>query len=177
MIRFRLDTQRRAAQCSAPSARACIRAGRAPRITDHPLELVFNRFGVIVAMTHILLPFMILPLYSVMKGIPPHYVRAAVSLGAHPFLAFWKVYVPQTIAGVGAGCLLTYILALGYYITPALVGGPADQMVSYFVAFYTNKTINWGMASALGALLLAATLLLYAVYGRLVAAGNAQPRR
>ena len=145
--------------------------------TDQPLELVFNRFGVIVAMTHILLPFMILPLYSVMKGIPPYYVRAAVSLGAHPFLAFWKVYVPQTIAGVGAGCLLTYILALGYYITPALVGGPADQMVSYFVAFYTNKTINWGMASALGALLLAATLVLYAVYGRLVAAGNPQPRR
>jgi len=137
-------------------------------IIDQPLQLVFSRVGVYISMVHILLPFMILPLYSVMKGIPPHFVRAAVSLGAHPFLAFWKVYVPQTIAGVGAGCLLTYILALGYYITPALLGGPDDQMVSYFVAFYTNRTINWGMASALGSLLLVATLLLYVVYGKLV---------
>nr|WP_314582286.1 ABC transporter permease [uncultured Pseudomonas sp.] len=136
-------------------------------IVDAPVQLVFNRTGVIISMTHVLLPFMILPLYSVMKSIPSNYVRAAISLGAHPFVAFWRVYVPQTFAGLAAGGLLTFILAIGYYVTPALVGGAADQMVSYFVAFYTNKTVNWGMASALGSLLLVATLLLYVVYGKL----------
>jgi putative spermidine/putrescine transport system permease protein len=128
--------------------------------------LLFNRVGVYIAMTHILLPFMILPLYSVMKSIPSTYQRAAVSLGSHPFAAFWRVYVPQTYAGIAAGALLVFILAIGYYITPALLGGPDDQMVSYYVAYYTNVTINWGMACALGGLLLAVTLVLYAVYGR-----------
>jgi len=131
-----------------------------------PLGLLFNRVGVYISMTHILLPFMILPLYSVMKSVPPTYQRAAVSLGSHPFAAFWRVYVPQTYPGIGAGVLLVFILAIGYYITPALLGGPNDQMVSYYIAYFTNVTINWGMACALGALLLAATLLLYVVYGR-----------
>jgi putative spermidine/putrescine transport system permease protein len=131
-----------------------------------PLALLFNRTGVYISMTHILLPFMILPLYSVMKSIPPTYQRAAISLGSHPFAAFWRVYVPQTYPGVGAGALLVFILAIGYYITPALLGGPNDQMVSYYVAYFTNVTINWGMACALGGLLLAATLVLYVIYGR-----------
>ncbi|AXY43056.1 ABC transporter permease [Halomonas sp. JS92-SW72] len=137
-------------------------------ITDSPLQLVFNRIGVFFAMVHILLPFMVLPLYSVMKGISPSYQRAAVSLGAHPFAAFWQVYVPQTVSGVAAGTILVFIMALGYYITPALVGGPGDQMVSYYVAYYTNTTNNWGMAAALGSILLLVTLLLYLVYHRLV---------
>jgi len=115
---------------------------------------------------HILLPFMILPIYSVMKGISPSYMKAAVSLGCHPFASFWRVVFPQTVAGVAAGALLVFILSIGYYITPALLGGPNDQMVSYYVAYFTNVTINWGMACALGGLLLAATLVLYAVYGR-----------
>jgi putative spermidine/putrescine transport system permease protein len=131
-----------------------------------PLALLFNRVGVYISMTHILLPFMILPLYSVMKSIPPSYQRAAISLGSHPFAAFWRVYVPQTYPGIGAGALLVFILAIGYYITPALLGGPNDQMVSYYVAYFTNVTINWGMACALGGLLLAATLVLYVIYGR-----------
>ncbi|MFM0076853.1 ABC transporter permease [Paraburkholderia sediminicola] len=131
-----------------------------------PLSLLFNRTGVYISMTHILLPFMILPLYSVMKSIPPTYQRAAISLGSHPFAAFWRVYVPQTYPGIGAGALLVFILAIGYYITPALLGGPNDQMVSYYVAYFTNVTINWGMACALGGLLLAATLVLYVIYGR-----------
>jgi putative spermidine/putrescine transport system permease protein len=141
---------------------------QALRLTEQPLQLVYNRFGVYVAMTHILLPFMVLPLYSVMRGIPPQYMRAAASLGAKPLRAFVRVYLPQTVPGIGAGCLLVFILAIGYYITPALVGGVNDQMVSYFVAFYTNQTVNWGMASALGAVLLIATLLLFALYARLV---------
>ena len=137
-------------------------------LVGQPLQLVYNRFGVYVAMTHILLPFMVLPLYSVMRGIPPQYMRAAASLGAGPVRAFLRVYLPQTVPGIGAGCLLVFILAIGYYITPALVGGANDQLVSYFVAFFTNQTINWGMASALGAVLLIVTLMLFALYARLV---------
>jgi putative spermidine/putrescine transport system permease protein len=137
-------------------------------LVSAPLQLVYNRFGVYVAMTHILLPFMVLPLYSVMRGIPPEYMRAAASLGAGPMRAFLRVYLPQTVPGIGAGCLLVFILAIGYYITPALVGGANDQLVSYFVAFFTEQTINWGMASALGAVLLIVTLMLFALYARLV---------
>ena len=95
-------------------------------------------------------------------------MRAAYSLGARPFFAFRRVYLPQVMPGVMAGCLLTFILCLGYYITPALVGGPTDQMVSYFVAFYTNRELNWGMASALGVILLTATLILYYVYNKII---------
>lgn len=137
-------------------------------LIDQPLRLIYNRFGVYVAMTHVLLPYMILPLYSVMKAIPPAYMRAAASLGAPPVAAFLRVYLPQTLPGIGAGSLLVFILTIGYFITPALVGGAGDQMVTYFIAFYTTETANWGLASALGAVLLVATLLLAAVYGKLV---------
>ena len=135
-------------------------------LIDQPLALLFNRTGVVIAMTHILLPFMILPLYSVMAGVPPTYLRAAVSLGSPPLAAFLRVHVPQTYPGIGAGALLVFILSIGYYVTPALLGGPSDQMLSYYIAQYTNVTVNWGMACALGALLLAATLVLYAIYRR-----------
>jgi putative spermidine/putrescine transport system permease protein len=137
-------------------------------LIEQPLRMIFNRFGVYVAMVHILLPFMVLPLYSVMKGVPAVYTRAATSLGATPWTAFRRVYLPQTLPGISAGCLLVFVQALGYYITPALVGGAEDQMISYLIAFYASRTINWGMAAALSILLLAATLALCAVYGRLV---------
>lgn len=137
-------------------------------LTTERAQLIFNRFGTVLAMTHIQLPFTILPIYSVMKSIPASHLRAARSLGAGPLTAFTTVYMPQTLPGVGAGCLLTFILSLGYYITPALVGGPQDQMVSYFVALYTNREMNWGQASALGAILLLITLALYWVFNRLV---------
>ena len=139
-------------------------------LVSQPLELLFNRVGVVIAMTHILLPFMILPLYSVMKSVPPSYLRAAVSLGSAPLAAFFRVVVPQTYAGIGAGALLVFILSIGYYVTPALLGGPNDQMISYYIAQYTNVNVNWGMACALGAVLLAATLVLYAVYRKLAQA-------
>ncbi len=129
---------------------------------ERAAALIYNRFGVYVAMTHVLLPFMVLPLYSVMRGIPPVYMRAAASLGAPPCAAFCQVYLPQTLPGIGAGCLLVFILALGYYITPALVGGAADQMLSYFVAFYTIQTRQLGHGGgARRSLLLVATLVLY----------------
>ena len=137
-------------------------------LIDRPIRMIFNRFAVYVAMVHVLLPFMVLPLFAVMKGISPTYARAASSLGAAPFTAFVRVYFPQTLPGVGAGCLMVFIQALGYYITPALVGGADDQMISYFIAFYASKTVNWGMAAALSIMLLTATLALYAVYNRMV---------
>jgi putative spermidine/putrescine transport system permease protein len=135
---------------------------------SEPLPLLFNRLGVVIAMVHILLPFMILPLYSVMKSVPATYLRAAVSLGSSPLAAFFRVYVPQTFPGIGAGGLLVFILSIGYYVTPALLGGADDQMLSYYIAQYTNVNVNWGMACALGAVLLSATLVLYAVYRRVV---------
>jgi putative spermidine/putrescine transport system permease protein len=137
-------------------------------IMDEPLPLLFNRLGVIIAMVHILLPFMILPLYSVMKSVPNTYLRAAISLGSSPLAAFFRVYVPQTYPGMGAGGLLVFILSIGYYVTPALLGGADDQMLSYYIAQYTNVNVNWGMACALGAVLLIATLVLYALYRRMV---------
>ena len=135
-------------------------------VTD-PLPLIYNRAGVYIAMTHVLLPFMVLPLYGVMKGIPRTGMIAALSLGARPAVAFWRVYLPQSRPGINAGCLLVFILSIGFYITPLLVGGPGDQMVSYFIAFYTNQTLNWGMASALGLVLLAVTMILFALYNRI----------
>lgn len=137
-------------------------------IVDAPLPLLFNRLGVIIAMVHILLPFMILPLYSVMKSVPGTYLRAAISLGSSPLAAFFRVYVPQTYPGVGAGGLLVFILSIGYYVTPALLGGADDQMLSYYIARYTNVNVNWGMACALGTVLLSATLVLYALYRKVV---------
>ena len=136
-------------------------------VIAEPLTMIYNRTGVLVAMTHVLLPFMVLPLYSVLKGIPPHYMRAATSLGAPPAVAFVRVYLPIAAPGIAAGSLMVFILALGYYITPALVGGGADQMLSYFVATYTTDTGNWGLAAALGLLMLATTIALYALAHRL----------
>lgn len=135
-------------------------------LIDKPMRLIFNRTGVVIAMVHVLLPFMVLPMAAVMRGVKPETVRAARSLGAAPWTAFRRVYLPQTLPGVGAGVLLVFISAIGYYITPALVGGADDQMLSYFIAFYTNETVNWGLAAALGVILLAATGVLSALYAR-----------
>lgn len=136
------------------------------------LQMIYNRTGTIIAMTHILLPFMILPLYSVMRTITPSYVRAARSLGATSWTAFRRVYFPQTLPGLGAGALLVFILAVGYYITPALVGGSSGQLISNMIAMHMTDTLNWSMAAALAALLLASVLLLYWVYDRMVGIDN-----
>jgi putative spermidine/putrescine transport system permease protein len=128
---------------------------------ERPLRLIFNRIGLTISMTHVLLPFMILPLYSVLRGIPHEQMRAAASLGASPATAFVRVYLPQALPGIVAGSTLVFVISLGYYVAPALVGGPSDQMIGYFVAYFTSSTANWGMASALGTLLLAIVALLY----------------
>jgi putative spermidine/putrescine transport system permease protein len=139
---------------------------------DTPQQLIFNRFGVYVAMVHILLPFLVLPLYSVMKSIPRDHTRAAASLGARPLSAFLTVYFPQTIPGLGAGCLLVFILSIGFYITPALVGGSADQMISAMIAEFALGTANWGLASALALILLCCVAIVYPLFGRYAGARN-----
>jgi putative spermidine/putrescine transport system permease protein len=137
-------------------------------VLQKPVPLIFNRLGLYIAMVHVLLPFMVLPLYSVLKGIRPELMRAAASLGAAPWTTFLRVYVPQALPGLVAGASLVFVLALGYYITPALVGGPGDQMIGYFIAYFTNTAVNWGMASALGTILLLVVTLIYVALGRIV---------
>ncbi|BAN26906.1 ABC transporter permease [Caballeronia insecticola] len=137
-------------------------------LASHPLPLIFNRTGVLIGMTHVLLPYMILAIFSVMKGVSPVYVRAAQSLGAHPFTAFVRIYIPQTLPGVGAGCFLVFVLALGYYITPALLGGAGDEMISQLIALQTNTQLNWGLAGALSAYLVIFTAIFYFLFNRIV---------
>jgi putative spermidine/putrescine transport system permease protein len=131
-------------------------------------QLVYNLIGTLVAMVHVLMPSMILPLYSVMKTIPPTYVRAARSLGATSFTAFWRVYFPQTLPGIAAGGLLVFILSVGYYITPALLGGQSGVLISNFIELHVSKTLNWGLAAALAGLLLVAILILYWLFNKIV---------
>lgn len=133
-----------------------------------PLELIYNRTGVLIALTHVLLPYAVLPVLGAMKNVPRNQTLAASSLGAGPLRTFFSVYLPQILPGISAGGLLVFILAIGYYITPLLLGGAGDQLLPYYIAFNTTQALNWGLAAALGTLLLAATLLLYSVYARLV---------
>ncbi len=136
------------------------------------LVMINNQTGTIIAMTHILLPFMILPLYSVMQTIPPSYVRAAKSLGATNWTAFWRVYFPQSVPGIGAGSILVFILSIGYYITPEIVGGTTGTFISNRIAYHISSSLNWGLAAALGSILLAVVLILYWAYDHIVGIDN-----
>ena len=135
---------------------------------EQRLTLVYNMTGTLVAMTHVLLPFMVLPLYAVMVGIPGVQMQAAASLGATWPRAFWRVYLPQSMPGVGAGCLLVFILAIGYYITPALVGGQSGQLISNLIAYHIQTSLNWGLGAALGTILFLAVVVLFVFYDRVL---------
>jgi len=139
---------------------------------ENRIQMIYNQAGTIIAMTHILLPFMVLPLFSVMKTIPPSYMRAARSLGATQFTAYTRVYMPQTLPGIGAGSVLVFILSVGYYITPALVGGRTGTLISNVIAGHMQQSLNWGLAAALGAILLASVLVLYWFYNKIVGVDN-----
>ena len=136
------------------------------------LILMNNSTGTIIAMTHILLPFMILPLYSVMKTINPTYLRAAKSLGATNVTAFRRVYFPQSVPGIGAGSILVFILSIGYYITPEIVGGTDGVFISNRIAYHISRSLNWGLAAALGTILLVLVLALYWCYDQIVGIDN-----
>ena len=135
-------------------------------------QMMYNKVGTYVAMTQILLPFMVLPLYSVMKTVSPSMMRAGKSLGGTPFVSFWKIYFPLTISGVGAGSLLVFILAVGYYITPELVGGASGTLISNNIAYHMKKTLDWSFASAMGLMLLVGVLAIYWIYNKLVGVDN-----
>ena len=130
--------------------------------------MIFNLKGTLIAMTQILLPFMVLPMYSVMKTIPLYALRASQSLGANPFITFFRIFWPRSIPGIGAGGLLVFVLSVGYYITPALVGGSKGQMISNQIAFHMKSSLNWGLAAAMGSILLVAVLILYWLYDKVV---------
>ena len=136
-------------------------------VIEGQFRLLFTRTDVVLAMSHVLLPLMVLPIYAVLITIPANLLPAAASLGARPFGAFLRITLPMSSAGVASGVLLVFMSAIGYYITPALIGGPTDQMVSSIIAFYALNSANWSMAAAFGILLLAVTLLLYAVCARI----------
>ncbi len=135
-------------------------------------QLINNALGTVIVMTQVLLPFMVLPLYSVMRSIPDTYMRAAISMGAHPWRAFWRVFAPLTVAGVGAGVLLVFILSIGYYITPELVGGQSGQFISNRIAYNVQQSLNWGLAAALGTILTVVTLILFLLYGMITGKGK-----
>ena len=139
---------------------------------DNRLELMYNMTGTFIAMTQILLPFMVLPLYSVMKTIQPSLMRAAVSMGSTPFNAFRKIYFPLTYPGISAGSILVFVLAIGYYITPALVGGSKGVLISNRIAYHMQKSLDWGLATAMAAILLIAVLIVYWLYNRIVGIDN-----
>ena len=139
---------------------------------DNRLAMMYNFNGTVIVMTQILLPFMILPLYSVMKTIPPTYMRAAQNLGATPTMAFIRVYMPQTIPGIGAGCILVFIVAIGYYITPELVGGKDGRLIGNMVAYHMQRSLNWGLAAAMGSILLFTILVLYWLYDKIIGIDN-----
>ncbi len=139
---------------------------------DTRLVIINNQIGTIIAMTHILLPFMILPMYSVMQTIPESYTRAAKSMGATNWTTFWRIYFPQSIPGIGAGSILVFILAIGYYITPEIVGGTKGVFISNRIAYHISSSLNWGLAAALGTILLAVVLLLYWCYDKIVGIDN-----
>ena len=139
---------------------------------DNRLSMMYNFNGTIIVMTQILLPFMILPIYSVMKTIPPSLMKAAQNLGATPTLAFIRVYMPQTIPGIGAGCILVFIVAIGYYITPELVGGKDGRLIGNMVAYHMQRSLNWGLAAAMGTILLCVILLFYWVYDKIIGIDN-----
>jgi putative spermidine/putrescine transport system permease protein len=137
-------------------------------LADTPLPLLYNQGGVLIGMTYVLLPYMVLTVYSVMRGIEPGLVRAAHSLGASRWQAFRRVFLPLSLPGIAGGTLLVFILSLGFFITPALMGGPSDVMIAMLIEREVEFTLNWSFASALAVILLVLTLIGFVGYNRIV---------
>jgi putative spermidine/putrescine transport system permease protein len=141
-------------------------------LTDHPLGLIRNTLGVTIGMTHILLPFMVLPLYAVMRRIDPELTPAAASLGAAPFAAFRKVFLPLSVPGIFAGALLVFVLSLGFYITPALLGSPQNAMISELIVDQVSEQLQFGIGAAIAMVLLGLTLVVLLLGTRFVRFGE-----
>jgi putative spermidine/putrescine transport system permease protein len=143
-------------------------------LVEAPVQIVGTRIAVLVALVHVLLPFAVLPMHSVMKRMDGTYLRAAASLGANGAQRFLRVWLPLSLPGVLAGAAMVFLLAVGMYTAPALVGGDRDQLVAWFIAHFMNREVNWGMAAALSAWLLAMTGAVVAL-ARLLTGGVAMP--
>jgi putative spermidine/putrescine transport system permease protein/mannopine transport system permease protein len=135
-------------------------------LTDAPISFLPGALAVHVGMVHIMLPFMVLPLVAGMRTIDRSLLRAAEVMGATPGQAFAKIFLPLSIPSVAAGSALVFMMSLGFYITPALLGGPRHMMAAVMIEQQANQLLNWGLASALATLLLAATVVIYLVYAR-----------
>jgi ABC-type spermidine/putrescine transport system permease subunit I len=137
-------------------------------IIEKPLSILYTEMAVIIGMVHIMLPFMILPVYSVLKNLDRNLLRAARNLGANAVKAFLRVTFPLSLPGVGAGVMFTFILSLGFFITPALLGGPKTLMISTLIEQQINRLMNWEFASAISVILLITTVIVVAVFDRIV---------
>ena len=135
-------------------------------LIDTPIKLLHNKFGVMVGMTHIFVPYIVFPIYSVMMGIDLDLEKAAQNLGATRWQTFWRVSFPLSLPGIGAGALLVFIMALGFFITPALLGGRKEQMLSNLIQIQVVDLLNWPFASAMSVILLIATLIVFSIYNR-----------
>lgn len=135
-------------------------------LASAPAELMYNRLGVVIGMSYVLLPYMVLTLYAAMRGIDPSLLRAAEGMGASPLRVFLRVFLPLTLHGVLAGALIVFILGLGFFVTPALMGGPGDLMIGMLIERQVELSSNWPSAALMSVVLLAATLVLYGVYSR-----------
>ncbi len=133
-------------------------------VTDAPLRLMYNELGVLIAMVNMLVPYVIFPVLTSLMAIPPNLKTASASLGADRLSTFLHVTLPLTAAGTAAGCLLTFIIALGFYITPAMLGGPGEMMISSLIAFNVREVLNWPFAFSLATTLLGSTVVLYLAY-------------
>lgn len=133
-------------------------------IIKEPLKLIYNTTGVVVGMTHVLLPYMILCIYSVMQGIDKNLLSAGSNLGARPFQAFFRIFLPLSFPGIASGSVLVFIMGIGYFITPSLLGGQKDSMISQLIQIQVGDMLNWGFGSAIAFVLLAVTMLLLMVF-------------
>ena len=138
------------------------------RVIEEPIPLIRTTLGVMLGMSQVLLPFMVLPLYAVMRRIDPEYAKAAANLGAPPFAAFRRVFLPLSLPGVVAGSLIVFVLALGFYITPALLGSPKDTMISQFIASAVQQRLDWGIGSTMAVILMGVTLVVLVIASRLI---------
>ncbi len=139
-------------------------------LTDAPLPLLYNRLGVTIGMVHVLLPFMVLPIYSVMKGIDVDLLKAAQNLGANRLQAFLRVYLPLSLSGLATGCLVVFVTALGFFVTPALLGGRGDTMIAMLIDVQVSQLLDWGLGSALAVVLFAITAAILLAVQRLTGA-------
>lgn len=141
-------------------------------LIDKPLALIKNLTGVTIGMTYIMLPFVILPLVTSLRAIEPALMQAAAISGARPTQIFFRVMLPLSLPGIGAGGLMVFVMALGYYVTPTLLGGTSNMMLAELITTQVQSLLNWGLGSAAAFILLAVTLALYCVYVRAIGLGR-----